>query len=254
MTTRTGGRRVRSFAAWSYYQCWSLRSALRSPRVTALMAVSLLAGLVVAAAPAASAATGSSRQRAPATARSVVRPVNVRGRAARGFAVRTVHRGYVICSDGQQSLVAVDGNIAQCFPNSMYPAACWKAARPHRVLCFDNARNTWVRSIRLRGRFAPSRPLRRPIPLKIRLGTGTYCSIRIGGAGPQLRGHPRFYVAYYCTRGMAIWARIPGHPRGINRTRRAWTVHVAPSSGRNPHLRRRRVARAWFVGTRRSPA
>ena len=216
---------------------------------TVLTSVSVLAGLVVAVAPAASSATVSTQRSARATVRVVVRPVDARGRAVSGFVVRTERTGSVLCG-GAPSLAAVNPNIAQCSPSFEFPAACWKAARRHRVLCFDDARNTWVRSIRLQGRFAPTRPpLRRPIPLNMRLRSGTYCGIRIGGAGARLKGHPRWGVTYYCTRGMAVWARLNGRRGGINRARRAWTVHVAPSSGRNPHLRVRRVARAGFVGT-----
>lgn len=217
-----------------------------------LTAVCLLTGLVVAAAPTAPAATESAQRSIRATVRVVVRPVNARGRRARGFSLRRIGPGHVVfCNDGTSSPVAVDRNIARCSPSISAPPACWRAAFPHRVLCFLNAHDRFVFSIRRAGRFAPTRPPRRPDPLNMRLGNGRYCSIRIGGSVGRLENHPRWVLAYYCHHSLGVWMHRNGRPGGINRTRRVWTVHVAVGSLRHARLIRRRVARVWFVGTRR---
>jgi hypothetical protein len=93
-------------------------------------------------------------------------------------------------------------------------------------------------------------PRKRPLPLNMRLGNGVYCGIRVGGAGVGLKNHPHWAASYYCTRGLAVWTRLWSRTDGIDFAHRFWTVHVAPASGRDPHLHVRRVTHGWFVGTR----
>lgn len=209
----------------------------------AAVAVSLTAGVGPAAAAPAAVAAAPAR-----TARVVIRPVTAAGRAAPGFRV-TNGGSFVDCSFSAPSPVAVSRNIDFCSPDAADPVACWKAAAPHQVLCFIDARHKHLIRWRLQSSFAVTRAPKRPAPLDVRLATGTYCQLNSGGAGDRLRGHPNWAEAYICGNGQAIWAPQTAQTLGVNMNTRLWTVRVAPQSGKG-RLITRRVARAWFVGTR----
>jgi hypothetical protein len=185
----------------------------------------------------------------PATQRIVVRPVTSAGRPAAGFTAKAERQLTVDCSDGDSSPAAVDDDIALCSPAAAYPAACWKSARRHHVLCLRDARKPMLARIALSGAFAPTTAPKRPVPLDMVLGDGRFCELRIGGAGPTLPHHPRYEATYYCTHGSAVWGK--DQRIGINRSHRTWTVRVARTDSKSGKLTTRRVAKAYFVGTHR---
>lgn len=212
--------------------------------------VCLLAALLIVPAFAADVGSASAvpaGQAAGATVRIVLRPVTAGGRAAVGYHV-IAGGAAVDCAFAQPSPVTVSRNVQMCSPSAAYAVACWRAAAHRRALCFFDARHRRLTRYRLQSRFAATRPPRRPVPLDMRLRTGVYCEIRDGGTGSRLQGHPNWYESYFCTNRRAIWACCGGF--GVYRTRPVWRVHTAPDTGRG-RLVVRRVARAWFVGTRR---
>lgn len=184
------------------------------------------------------------------TAVTVVRPVTAAGHAVAGYTVKRETTGSVYCSFPQPSPAAENRNILQCDPSSEYAPACWRSATPHRVLCLRDARKKRLVKIRTVGAIASVKAPAHPIPLDMRLGNGAYCTLRVGGAGAALQGHPHYGVVYYCTDREAVWARFGDRRAGIDKTHRVWRVQVAPDNGQGP-LRTRRVAHAWFVGTHR---
>lgn len=183
------------------------------------------------------------------THRIVVRPVTATGHPVPGYTV-TQGSGTVDCRFPGASPAAVDPNIVYCSPNAAYAVACWNSARPRYVLCLQDARKAHLVRYRHSEPVAQTMPLKVRAPLDVRLGDGKYCTLRVGGAGPSLKGHPRWYASYYCTHRTAIWARMGTTNWGINRTHKIWTVKIAPEIN-NGTLHTRRVFRAWFVGTHR---
>lgn len=207
-----------------------------------------VAGLAIGMTSAASAATTA--QAARATARTVLRPVTAGGRPAAGFTVTNLLGAdrAADCSFPLASPVAVTKNVELCAPDADDAVACWKAAVRGTTLCFMDARRKHLIRFRLRGRFAPTARAKHPVPLDLRLGNGEYCQWQVGPTG-ELAGHPNLFSFYLCAGGRAIWGRQTSTTDGINEAGRVWTVRVGPQAGRG-RLVVRRVAHAWFVGTR----
>lgn len=208
----------------------------------------VVAGIAAITTSATSADAAAARQSVTETARIVLRPVTSAGRPAPGYSRTVEHGDGVDCSYSQASPAAVDPNILYCSPDAEYAIACWRAAAPHRVLCLRNARVKQVVSIYRNGVMATARPYKVRAPLDLVLGNGKYCTIRAGGAGASLRGHPQWAAYYYCLGNVAIWAPMSAPNWGVNRSHKVWTVKVARSDGTGT-LVTRAVARAWFVGT-----
>ena len=183
------------------------------------------------------------------TAQVVVRPVSWAARVTPGFTVSRERSGSVDCRFGMASPGAVDADILECSPSAEYATACWLSRTPHHALCLRDPRTAHLVSIRRTGEMAQTLPYTaaKRGPLGLRLADGTYCSIRIGGAGATLQGHPNYGVTYYCQHGQAAWAPFAGRNWGINRSHPVWTVRTAPASGHGT-LRTRNVAKVWFVG------
>jgi hypothetical protein len=213
-------------------------------RLLALIAIALSGlGLAVAAGPA-----GAAAHRYPDTIKTIVRPVNAAGFAMPNYTVTGEPTGSVDCSFANPSPGAVSPNIEFCFPSAEYAVACWKAHALHRVLCLRNPRQHKLVRIPRQGAFAPTAlaPARQRAPLGLMLVTGTYCSLRDGGAGPMRQGHPQWAATYYCNDGKALWLR-PGAPHlGVFMRFPSWTVIEAGESG---PIVARHVLRAWFAGT-----
>lgn len=183
------------------------------------------------------------------TASVVVRPVSWAAQVTPGFTVSREKGGSVDCRFATASPGAVDADILQCSPSAEYATACWLSRTPHRSLCLRDPRSPQLVSIRRTGVMAQALPYvaARRGPLGVQLGDGTYCSIRIGGAGATLQGHPDYGTTYYCQHGQAIWAPFSTRDWGIDRSHPVWTVRTAPASGHGA-LRTRNVAKVWFVG------
>lgn len=92
---------------------------------------------------------------------------------------------------------------------------------------------------------APAAP-RTPSPLGLQLADGSRCRLRIGGAWPELAGHPELFGSYFCSNGVAAWGLA--RQDGIDRSTPTWTVRVAPMSGRGT-LRTVAVRAAYYAGT-----
>lgn len=208
----------------------------------------VIAGVAAVTMSATSAGATAARHTVTRTTRIVLRPVTTAGHPAPGYSRTVEHGPGVDCTYPQASPAAVDANIVYCSPDSAYAIACWRAAAPHRVLCLRNARVRTVASIYRSGAMARTHPYPVPAPLDLVLGNGKYCSIRDGGAGASLSGHPRWAAYYYCQGNVAIWAPMNARNWGVDRTRAVWTVKVARFDGTGG-LVTRAVARAWFVGT-----
>jgi hypothetical protein len=143
----------------------------------------------------------------------------------------------------------VSRNIEACSPSAEYAVACWKAAARHRVLCMRNpASRTVYRIHRVGGFKATGRPpAAQRAPLRIVLSDGDNCSIRDGGAGGTLSGHPTFVATYYCAKDGAVWAPFNAKHGGIDTSAPAWTVRTARA--KQQKLTRHVVRKAYFVGT-----
>lgn len=213
-----------------------------------LILMSAIVGLVLAGTAVAS--TASNAATLPATHRIVVRPVTAAGHPAPGYSVSAEPGDVVDCSFAQASPSAVDRNILWCSPDAAYALACWPSATPRHVLCLRDARTRHLAKLPTSGRIAHSTPYRVRAPLDLVLGNGVFCSLRDGGAGASLQGHPKWAVYYYCTRGLAVWAPMNATNWGVNRSHPTWTVLVTKANGTG-RLIRRVVARAWVVGTHR---
>ena len=209
------------------------------------------AGALAAVVTMASAARGAAPEQRTSThtAQVVVRPVSWTAHVTPGFTVSRERQGSVDCTASFASPGAVDPDILECSPSAEYATACWLSRTAHRTLCLRDPRKEHLVSVRRSGVMAQALPYvpGRRGPLGLRLADGTYCGIRIGGAGATLQGHPNYGIAYYCAHGQAIWAPFSGRNWGINRSHPVWTVRTAPADGHGS-LRTRNVARAWFVG------
>ncbi|HKC29855.1 MAG TPA: hypothetical protein VKB75_17705 [Jatrophihabitans sp.] len=185
----------------------------------------------------------------PATARIVVRPVTASGQVRAGFTVTGQPNQQVDCSFRDPSPAAVSPNIEFCSPSAEYAVACWKAALPHRVLCMRDPRTDHLVRIPRIGAFAPTpvAPAAQRAPLVMKLLDGDFCSIRSGGAGGSLLGHPNLFITYYCVHAGAVWAAMTPRHEGVNESRPSWTVQTARPGQHT--LVTRHVVKAWFVGT-----
>jgi hypothetical protein len=183
------------------------------------------------------------------TVKIVVRPVTTTGHARAGFTVSDEPTGQVDCSFASPSPGAVNKNIEFCSPSVEYAVACWKAAAPHHVLCMRNPRRNAVVRIPRTGAFAPTAiaPAAQRAPLGFTLGDGDYCSIRDGGAWPQLPGHPHLFGTYSCAHDGAVWASSTSAHLGVNESNPVWTVRTAQFGSST--LVTRHIVKAWFVGT-----
>jgi len=190
---------------------------------------------------------GTAQASGTPTVRTVLRPVTATGHAAQGYTVRKQLKYSVDCSFTETSPAAVDRDIVLCAPDAAYAVACWKGAAAHTVLCFQDARKKQLVEYRAKT-VAQTRPYRIKAPLDLRLVDGTYCTIRIGGAGGTLKQHPRWIAYYYCTGGKTVWASMNDKHWGVHRANPVWTVNIA-GSGRNAKVHQRAVKQAWFVGT-----
>jgi hypothetical protein len=213
-----------------------------------LLAVAMVVGIAAMTMPATDADASAARHVLTSTARIVLRPVTASGRPAPGYARWVEHGSGVDCSFSQASPAAVDPNISDCSPDSEYAIACWRAAAPHRVLCLRDARVKQLASIYRDGPMATATPYKVRAPLDLLLGNGKYCTIRDGGAGSSLQGHPKWAAYYYCHGGVAVWAPMSARNWGVDRSHAVWTVKVGREDG-SGGLITRKVARAWFVGT-----
>jgi len=211
-----------------------------------LLALASLAAVSAVVAPPLATAVASP----PATVKVVVRPVTSTGHPAHGFTVRSEPNGLVDCSSRSPSPGAVDRDIEACSPSAEYAVACWKASAPHRALCVRNPANHTVFRIPREGSFKATGLLSasQRAPLRIVLGDGAQCSIRDGGAGGILAGHPTYVATYYCTRDGAVWAPAGANHFGINEAAASWTVRTAQAGHHS--LTVRHVAKAYFVGTK----
>ena len=218
---------------------------MRIPKIIFAAAAALTAVVALG-----SAAQGSTpaRRTLTHTNQVVVRPVSWTGRVTHGYTVSR-QAGSVDCSFGLASPGAVDPDIVQCTPSAANADACWLSRTPHRTLCLLEPRTTKLFSVRYKDVMAQSLPYlaAKRGPLGVRLADGTYCNIRMNGAGNPLQGHPNYGIAYYCAHGQAIWAPFSARNWGIERSHPVWTARTAPADG-HATLRTRNVAEAWFVG------
>lgn len=205
---------------------------------------------VRASAPAATSASasGSLAPKPQVTTRVVVaRPVTGHGTVASGYAlVRHVDES-VDCSGpaNDPSPVAVNAGIDWCSPSAAYPAACWAGATPNTVLCYRNPFAKQVDLLSTSAAVTDQPAPKQPTPIALVLGDGSRCTVRIGGSGSALDGHPELFATYYCGND-AVWG--PANSYGVNRTSPQWTVQLAPSNGHGP-LRTVAIMSAVFVGT-----
>ncbi len=181
------------------------------------------------------------------TAQVVVRPVSWSAKVTPGYQVTRENNSSIDCTFPSSSPAAVDSDILACSPDSEYAVACWLSRTPHRTLCLRDPRAKHLVSIKRSGAMAQTLPYRVPGPLALRLGDGTYCTIRNGGAGAELQGHPNYGAFYYCQHNQSVWAPMNSKNWGIDRAHRLWTVRTAPSSG-SGSLTTRDVAKVWLVG------
>lgn len=212
-----------------------------------------MACLVATIAPSAIAGPGPTATPAP-TKLIVVRPVTSSGHPVPGFTVSAEPGGSVDCSFAEPSPAAVSPNIDVCSPSAEYAVACWKSFKVHRVYCLRDPQSHEVVQIPRRGAFAKT-PVAKPAhraPLAMILGDGDKCDLRSGGTGPILNGHPHLVATYYCASGGAVWALTSGAHLGVNESSNTWVVRTSPG-GAHP-LRAHRVAKAYFVGTKRLAA
>ncbi|MDT4892966.1 MAG: hypothetical protein QOE97_2001 [Pseudonocardiales bacterium] len=209
-------------------------------------------------------ATPSSRQAGPssrttpvagpagadgATRVVVLRPVTRVGAPATGYtAVPDAATGLTIdCT--QDSPVSVDAGIASCSPSASYAVACWPSATAGHALCLRDPWSRQVASVPMQGTFpAGVGPPATPQPIGLELADGSHCTIRGGGAGEVLDGHPAWYARYYCGANYDTAAWAPSTSPAIDRSEPSWTVQVARSDG-HAALRTVRVATAYLVGT-----
>jgi hypothetical protein len=213
--------------------CWTAAAALTA---------------VVTAASAAQGAAPAPRALTHTTS-VVVRPVSRTADVTAGYSVSREKPGSLNCTAGMASPGAVDPDILECSPSAEYATACWLSHVPHRSLCLRDPREKRLVSLKRDGVMAQSLPsiTSKRGPLGLRLADGTYCSIRIGGAGAILQGHRHYGITYYCQHGEAAWTPFAGRIWGIDRAHPVWTVRTAPANGHGK-LRTRNVTKAWFVG------
>lgn len=214
---------------------------------SAAVLAAVTAVFVVTVASAAAGSTSVAARTITHTSRIVVRPVSWTARVTPGYTVSTEHPGSIDCTAPSPSPGAVDPDILMCSPSAEYAVACWLSRTPHRSLCLRDPRVDHLVSISRTGVMAQALPYQVRGPLGLLLGDGSYCEIRIGGAGSALQGHPDDTATYYCQHNQSVWAPINARDWGVNRSHPVWTVRTAPSDGHGA-LRTRSVAKAWFVG------
>ena len=192
------------------------------------------------------AVAASAAQPAPATVRTIIRPVTSSGHAAPGFHAKVDKGGEVDCSFGDPSSAAVDADIVACAPDAAYAIACWKSHYPQHVLCLRDARGTQLDSIYTSQPIAQAYPYKVRAPLELRFNNGILCSQRDGGAGPSLNSHPTWVVYDYCTKGYIVWGPQNSKNWAINRSNPAWTAYLSHGTGA---VHKRTIKRVWLVGT-----
>ncbi|HEY2296416.1 MAG TPA: hypothetical protein VGH43_01710 [Jatrophihabitans sp.] len=208
----------------------------------------LLSATLVALATALTTAVFSANATLPHTQKIVVRPVHANGTPVAGYTVTNWHiQGGLDCGHGlpSPSSSAVDDNIVYCGPSAAYTMSCWKS-RNHTVLCLRDPQKKHLVRVRYAGSIAPTHAPHHPSPQALTLFTGSYCTIRNGGAWPMVNGHPNWFGHYSCSHN-----GIYGRGDGINRSFNPWTVHVVNNTRNNtPHaIVIRRVRTAYYVGT-----
>jgi len=228
-----------------------LTTAATAAAAAAVAVVGAVPGAIAgtAATPAATRPAGVTHASYRSTARIVIRPVTAAGHTASGFRARRQRGMSVSCTPAEPSPGAVSRNIEECSPSAAYAIACWKSVTPHRTLCLRDPRRKAVDSLRLSGRFAPTRVARRRdrAPLLMVLTDGTRCFIRDGGAWGTLKSRPHWYGSYSCSRHGVVWAPPRASHYGVDESHPSWTVRTAPFNGRR--LVTRHIRRAYFVGT-----
>jgi hypothetical protein len=220
-----------------------------------LVLLGLLATAIAGTAASTTAVANARPAPVPAPTQSiVVRPVTSTGHAASGFHVTTQHNASIDCSSRFASPGAVDRNIEECSPSAAYAIACWKAATAHHSLCMRNPSSHRLYKVQLTAAFAKTglaKPKSRA-PLLVVLTDGTRCSIRDGGAWGQLKEHPTWFGTYSCTKHGVVWSPPHEGHYGINESASTWTLRTGSASGKGT-LTVRKVERAYFVGTAKTP-
>jgi hypothetical protein len=213
---------------------------IKSAVLTIVVGVGLLAASSVTA-------IAQNSTRGLSTQRIIVRPVSYAGHVTPGYHVTTEPNSSLDCTFPSASPASVDSDVLACSPDSEYALACWLSRTPHRTLCLRDARTKQLVSIHRKGAMAQALPYKVRAPLDLVLTNGTLCTLRDGGAGASLQGHPTWAAFYYCQHNQAIWA--PGNARnwGIDRSHALWTARTAPENGHGS-LTTSQLARAWFVG------
>ncbi len=212
---------------------------------SALLAATAAASAVLLAGPPAGAVVASA---GPHTTTHVVRPITAANHLAPGVTVVTEHAGFLDCTPGEASPVAVSGDILYCSPSAEYTLACWRAPQAGWVRCLRDPFRRQVVRIRATLPKAKLAVPTDPAPFGLSLGDGERCMIRDGGAFARLVSHPRWDGFYTCTGGGVVWAPPSrAATNGIDKTHPVWTVVVGTATG---PLHTRKVVNAVFVGTR----
>lgn len=184
------------------------------------------------------------RSSAPATIRTVARPVTSAGAAAPGWTVQN-QTSSISCSPPEPSPVAVDRGILFCSPSAASAIACWRADSGHALCAIDLARHLLIR-YPLSGSFSAVGPPAHPGPFALTLADGRSCTIRDGGTGENLTNHPDWVQYYFCSGETAVYG--PPNGIGVDTSSPQWTVEVAPADGEGL-VAPVPVRTATFVGT-----